>query len=58
VKILYSEGGEVLAQAAQRMCGYPISGEIQGHIRCRLGQPDLVGGNLPAHSRGLELDDF
>ena len=31
-EVLYQEGGEVLAQAAQRGCGYPIPGGVQGLV--------------------------
>ena len=31
-KILYSEGGEALAQAAQRSCGCPIPGRALGQV--------------------------
>ena len=45
----------MLALAAQRSCGCPISGGIQ--VGWGTGQPELVGGS-PAHDRGLELDDL
>ena len=51
-EILYSGGGETLEQVAQRGCGCPVPGSIQG---CE--QPGLVG-SVPAYSRGLELDDL
>ena len=54
-EILPSEGGEALAQAAQRSCGCPIPGGAQGQAGWGLGRPDLVG-DVPAHGRGLELD--
>jgi len=53
-EILYSEGGEALAQAAQRSCGCTITADIQVQIGWGPGQPHLVSGN-PAHGRGLEL---
>jgi len=31
-EILYSEGGEALAQVAQRSCGCPIPGGPQGQV--------------------------
>ena len=48
--IFYSEGGETLAQAAQRSCRYPITGGIQGKVGWDPGQPHLVAGNS-AYSR-------
>jgi len=58
-RTFFTEGGEVLAQAAQRSCGCPIPGGTQGHIGWGLGHPDLVSslviGNR-THSKGLELD--
>jgi len=49
----------VLVQAAQRGCGCPVPGGVQGQVGWGLGQPGLVlnvevGG--PTCSRGLELD--
>ena len=49
----HSEGGDPLEQVAQRGCGCPIPGNIQGKFACGFGQPVLVVGN-PAHSRGVE----
>ena len=37
-----SESGEVLAQAAQRGCGYPVPGGVQGEVGWGPGQPGLV----------------
>ena len=51
-EILYAEGGEVLAQAAQRSCGCPISEGIQGQVELGPGLPNLMGGN-PVYSRGV-----
>ena len=34
--------GEVLAQAAQRGCGCPIPGSVQGQVGWGPGQPGLV----------------
>ena len=48
------EGGEVLAQAAQRMCGCPIPGGIQGQTGWGPGQSDLMPNLVvgkPAHGR-------
>ena len=49
---MHSEGNEALAQVAQRICGCPIPGGIQGQDGWDPGQPNLVGGN-PAHRRGV-----
>jgi len=46
------EGGEALAQAAQRSCGCPIHGGAQGQVGWGPRQPELGGGN-PAHVRGI-----
>mgnify|MGYP001859250156 CR=1 FL=1 len=46
---------------AQKSCGYPILGDIQGHAGWNPGQldlmPDLVVGR-PVCNRGLELGDL
>jgi len=42
-----------LALAAQRSCGCPIPGSVQGQVGWDFEQPDLVGGG-PTHSRGVE----
>jgi len=42
-----------LEQVAQRGCGCPIPGGIQGQAVCGSGQPGLVIGD-PACSRGVE----
>jgi len=57
-----SQYGEMLKQVAQRNCGCPIPGGIQGQAGWGPEQPklvpDLVAGN-PDHIReGLELDDL
>ena len=49
--------GETLEQVAQRGCGWPLPGSIQGQAGWGFEQPGLVGG-VPAYSRGLELDDL
>jgi len=51
-KILYSESGEALAQAAQRRCGCSILGGIQGQVGWGPRQPNLVDGN-PTHYSGV-----
>jgi len=45
------EGGDALAQAAQRGCGCPISGGFQGQAGWALGS--LIWWGQPAHSRGV-----
>uniref|UniRef100_A0A672V587 Promyelocytic leukemia n=1 Tax=Strigops habroptila TaxID=2489341 RepID=A0A672V587_STRHB len=51
------EGAEALAQGAQRSCGCPIPGSVQGQVGHRgLEQPALVEG-VPARGRGLGLDE-
>jgi len=54
---VYCEGGEALAQVAQRSCGCPLPGSVQGQAGRGFEQPGLVGG-VPARGRGLELDDL
>jgi len=49
------QSGEALAKAAQRNCGCPIPGGIQGQVRSE--HPDIVSG-IPVHDRGFELDDL
>ena len=56
-EILPCEGGEALAQVAQRSCGCPLPGSVQGQVGRGFEQPGLVEG-VPAHGRGLELDDL
>jgi len=56
-EIFYCEGGEALAQAAQRSCGCPLPRRVQGQVGQGLEHPGLVEG-VPAHGRGLELDDL
>ena len=51
-EILPCEGGEALAQVAQRSCGCPwLPGSVQGQVGWGFGQPGLVEG-VPAHGRG------
>ena len=58
---VFTEGGEALAQAAQRGCGCHIPGGVHSQVGWGPGQPvpmpNLMVGN-PAHSRGLELDEL
>ena len=56
-EILPCEGGKTLAQVAQRSCGCPLPGSVQGQVGRGFEQPDLVEG-VPAHGRGVELDDL
>jgi len=57
IKDNFTESGEVLEQAAQRGCGCPIPGDVQGQVGWGPGQPGLVVGD-PAQGRSLELDDL
>ena len=55
-EILYRKSGEVLEQAAQRGCGCPIPGGVQGQIGWGPGQPGLALGGMvggPACGRGV-----
>ena len=45
-------GGEALAQVAQRSCGCPLPGSVQGQLGWGFEQPGLVEG-VPAHGRGV-----
>ena len=55
-EVFHWESSEVLEQAAQRGCGRPILGDVEGQAGWGLGQPDLVLdvaiGN-PAWGRGV-----
>jgi len=51
----YHEGGEALAQVAQRGGRYPIPGNIQGQVGRGSEQSGLVE-DVPPHCRGLGLD--
>ncbi|GAB0204204.1 hypothetical protein GRJ2_002886000 [Grus japonensis] len=51
-EILHYEGDEPLEQVAQRGCGSPIPGSVQGQVGWGFGQPGLVEG-VPAHGRGV-----
>ena len=46
------KGGEALAQVAQRSCGCPLPGSVQGKVWWDFEQPGLVEG-VPAHGRGI-----
>jgi len=54
-KFFYSEGGETLAQVAQRDGRCPIPGNIQGQVGRGFEQPDLVE-DVPAHCGRVGLD--
>jgi len=55
--ILSGEGGEALAQAAQRSCGCPIPENAQGQVGRGWEQPAQVA-DVPAHCRGLHWMPF
>jgi len=46
------EGDEALAQVAQRSCGCPLPGSVQGRVGWNSEHPGLVE-DVPAHSRGV-----
>ena len=48
VTFLHCEGSEELEQVAQRGCGCPIPGSVQGQAGWGFEQPGLVEG-VPAH---------
>jgi len=52
-----NEGSETLAQVAQRSCGFPLPGNIQGQVGWGSEQADLVE-DVPDHGRRVGLDDF
>ena len=54
-EMFYDEGGETLAQVAQRGGRCPIPGNIQGQVGRGSEQPDRVE-DVPAHGRGAGLD--
>jgi len=51
--MFYTEGGETLAQIAQRGGKSPMPGNIQGQVERGSEQPDLTE-EVPDHCRGLE----
>jgi len=60
-KFFTEKSGEVLEQAAQRGCGCPVPGGVQGQVGWSPVQPCLVLGmevSGPACVRGWELDDY
>jgi len=56
-EILYCEGGEALEQVAQRGGKCPSPGNVQGQAGWGSEKFDLVE-DVPAHCRGIELDDL
>jgi len=42
---------EALEQVAQRSCGCPLPGSVQGQVGWGFEQPGLVG-DVPTHGRG------
>ena len=52
-EIFYDEGGETLAQVAQRGCGGPTPGNTERQAGWGSEQPDLVEDVL-AHCMGLD----
>ena len=53
LEILYDGSMETLEQVAQRSCGCPLPGSVQGEVGWGLEQPDLVE-DVPAHGRGMD----
>ena len=51
-EIFHHEGGESLAQVAQRSCGCPLPGSVQGQVGWSSEQRGLVE-DVPAHGRGV-----
>jgi len=51
-EILPSEGGEALAQVAQRSCGCPLLGRAQGQVGWSSEHPGLVE-DVPADGGGV-----
>ena len=45
-----------MEEVAQRSCGCPLPGSVQGQVGWGFDQPGVVEG-VPAHSRGVGLDD-
>jgi len=53
-EILSYYGGEALAQVAQRSCGCPLPGSVQGQVGWGFRHPGLVEG-VPAHGSGAGM---
>ena len=49
--MFFTESGEVLEQAAQRGCGCPVPGGVQGQVGWGPGQPGLVNGEVGGPAR-------
>jgi len=47
----YCEGCEALAQVAQRSCGCPVPGSVEGQVGREFKKPGLVE-SVPAHGKG------
>ena len=56
-KKIYNEGGEALAQVAQRDGGSPVLRDTQDQAARGSEQPNLAVG-VPVHCRGVGLDDL
>jgi len=52
-KKFFTEGGEALAQVAQRSCGCTLPGSVQGQVGQGFEHLGL-GESVPAHGRGVE----
>ena len=48
--MLHCEGGEALEEVAQRGCGCPLPGSVQGQVGWDFEQPGLVEG-VSVHGR-------
>ena len=51
-EIHYCEGGKALDEVAQRSCGCPLPGSVQGQANWVFEQRGLAEG-VPVHSRGF-----
>ena len=51
-EIHHCEGCEALAHVAQRSCGCPLPGSVQGQVGQGSEHPGLMQGG-PAHGRGV-----
>jgi len=51
-EVLCYEHGEALERVAQRSCGCPLRGSVQGQVGRGFKQPGLVE-DVPAHGRGV-----
>ena len=57
-EIFYTEGGDPLAQVAQRGGGYPTPGNIQDQVGRGSEQPVVVEDVLAAPCQRVGLDDL